>query len=138
MTTNQTIAERTNTTIPEHLEAQATPPIAVRGFRQGDVYVMRYEGAVPERATGIALTGAGHKVVAGEADRNSHILNGDGTFHRCAPVDARTDYGLLVVPDNGVCYLTHTDEHGSVGFGPGVWRLFGQVEYGEELRRAAD
>ena len=138
MTTNQTIAERTNTTIPEHLEAQATPPIATKGWRQGDVYAMRRDDLNTPKAGGIPLAGQGHKVVSGDADRNSHILNGDGLFYRCSPVDQLLDYGLLVVPDNGVCYLTHTDEHGSVGFGPGVWRLFGQVEYGEELRRAAD
>ncbi len=141
MTTHQTVAERTGTTIPPHLIDQADVPVATNGWRQGDVYVIRHNAG--PKGEGIALTGAGHKVVAGEADRNSHIFNGDGRFY---PGQYRSDYdyGLLVVPQptedcpEPLAVLTHTDEHGSIGFGPGSWLVRSQVSHETELRRAAD
>ena len=134
-TTFQTAADRTGTQVPPHLQAQADIPVAVNGWRQGDVFVARHAAA--PIGSGIPLTGAGHKVVAGEADRNSHILNGDGLFH---PGRYRTDfdYGLLVVPEGGTAVLTHTAEHGSIAFGAGSWRVWGQVSHETEMRRAAD
>lgn len=145
-TTYAQVAERTGTTIPPHLERQATIPVLDIGSerpaaRQGDVMVVPLAwtgGAAPASAVTIGLAGAGHKVVQGDADRNSHILNGDGTFTPCQPHSRVADYGILTVPDGGVCYLTHTDEHGSIGFGPGQWRVYGQVSYEAEMRRAAD
>ena len=138
--THQIVADRTGTTIPPHLIAQAEVPTAANGWRQGDVMVMPHV-AVP-KGTGIDISvGAGHKVVAGEADRNSHILNGDGMFH---PGRYRSDfdYGLLVVPAGGVAVLTHTAEHGSVAFPGGksgrTYRVWGQVSHEQELRRAVD
>ena len=134
--THQQVADRTGVTIPAHLEAQAEIPVAANGWRQGDVMVRR-ETHTPT-GPGIPLTGNGHKVVAGDADRNSHILNGDGRFH-AGPVTNRTlDYGLLVVPDGGLAVLTHTGEHGSVALGAGTWRVWGQASYEQELRRALD
>ena len=150
MTTYATIAERTNTTIPPHLEAQAAIPVVNTtdtkpAARQGDVIVAAthlFDNVTHPTGAGTSLTGAGHKVVEGDADRNSHILNGDGAFYpgvwRTGDNATVTDYGVLVVPDNGVTFLTHTEEHGSIGFGPGVWVVLGQLEHGETLRRAAD
>lgn len=135
--THKIVAERTNTTIPPHLEAQAEVPVATNGWRQGDVFVRRETHPTPKAAP-IALTGTGHKVVAGDADRNSHILNGDGAFYPGALVNPTLDYGLLIVPEGGVAVLTHTGEHGSVAFGEGCWRVWGQASYEAELRRAAD
>lgn len=136
--TYQHVAERTGIAIPDHLIAQAEVPTAANGWRQGDVFVMRWDLSTFERPNPISLIGTGHKVVAGEADRNSHVLNGDGTFYRCQPVDRVADYGILEVPAGGVAVLTHTGEHGSVAFGEGVYRVWGQVSYETELRRAAD
>lgn len=139
MTTHAEIADRTGTTIPPHLVAQAEVPLAPNGWRQGDVMVMPHV-ATP-KGDGIPLTGRGHKVVQGEADRNSHILNGDGRFH---PGRYRhdLDYGLLVVPADGLAVLTHTAEHGSVGFpgGPAgaTYRVWAQASHEDELRRAVD
>lgn len=135
MITHAEVADRTGTTIPPHLEAQAAVPVITTGWRQGDVYVARHQAG--PKGDGIPLTGSGHKVVAGEADRNSHILNGDGTFHP-GRYRSQVDYGLLVVPDGGLAVLTHTGEHGSVAFGPGTWRVWGQASHEAELRRAAD
>lgn len=134
-------AERVGVSIPPHLEAQAEVPVAVNGWRQGDVLVMRHTaGPVGD---GVPLPGAGYKVVQGEADRNSHILNGDGVFYP-GRYRSEFDYGLLVVPQPSqecpapLAVLTHTDEHGSVGFGPGSWRVWAQVSFEAEIRRAAD
>lgn len=133
--THQTIADRTGVTIPPHLEAHAAVPVATTGWRQGDVMVMRHTAA--PQGDGVTLTGAGYKVVQGEADRNSHILNGDGTFHP-GVYRSELDYGLLVVPKGGIAALTHTAEHGSVAFGEGTWRVWGQASHEDEIRRAAD
>lgn len=138
MNTYQTIATRTNTTVPPHLQAQAEIPVIPTGkaARQGDVYILPTQ--LTPRGDGIPLTGQGHKVIEGEADRNSHILNGDGRFHPGKYADNLLDYGLLTVPDSGTCYLTHTAEHGSIGIPAGTYRILGQADYAAELRRAAD
>lgn len=134
-------AERVGVSIPPHLEAQAEVPVAGNGWRQGDVMVMRHTAA--PIGNGVPLAGAGHKVVQGEADRNSHILNGDGQFYP-GRYRSEFDYGLLVVPEptderpHPLAVLTHTDEHGSVGFGYGTWRVWAQVSFESEIRRAAD
>lgn len=133
--THAEVAERTGIAIPDHLVAQAEVPIATNGWRQGDVFVRR-EAHDPPGAS-VSLAGKGHKVVAGDADRNSHVLNGDGAFYP-GRVASALDYGLLVVPDGGLAVLTHTGEHGSVAFGAGSWRVWGQASYEDELRRVAD
>lgn len=137
MTTYQTLADRTHTAVPPHLDDQATPPIVTRGARQGDVYVTATKADVQRDARPIRIA-AGYKVVEGDADRNSHILIGDGTFAPGIVTDRLVDYGLLEVPDGGVAYLIHTSEHGAIGFAPGRYRVFGQRSYEAELRRAAD
>lgn len=129
------VADRTGTTIPDHLLAQAEVPVARNGWRQGDVMVRRE--AITPKGKPITLDGAGHKVVAGEADRNSHVLNGDGHFYPGAYKD-EFDYGVLVVPAGGLAVLTHTDEHGSIAFPEGTWRVWAQVSHEQELRKAAD
>jgi hypothetical protein len=136
--THAEVADRTGTTIPAHLEAQAAVPTITNGWRQGDVYIRR-ETHTPTGA-GIPLAGTGHKVIAGEADRNSHILNGDGHFHPGQYNRAdrlRLDYGVLVVPTGGLAVLTHTGEHGSVAIPEGTWRVWGQLDAATQ-RRAAD
>ncbi len=137
--THGEVAARTGTTIPPHLVAQAEVPVAKQGWRQGDVYVIaiKPEEYKPPTGKGSSLSGSGHKVVQGDADRNSHILNGNGMFYP-APAGSLADYGTLVVPDDGLAVLTHTGEHGSVAFGPGPWKVKSQVSYEKELTRAAD
>lgn len=139
--THAEVSERTGIAVPPHLIAQAEIPVA-RFWRQGDVIVRAESHPIPADGS-IPLTGTGHKVVAGDADRNSHVLNGDGSFYPGIITDPTLDYGLLVVPAGGLAVLTHTGEHGSVGFAggatePAVYRVWGQASYEEELRRAAD
>ena len=135
MLTYGVVAERTGTKVPSHLEAQAEVPDGSLGARQGDVVVVR-EVHEPQ-GVGVSIAGAGFKVVAGEADRNSHILNGDGTFFVGVYRDRVRDYGLLVVPEGGEAVLTHTFEHGSIRFGEGCYRVMGQLDFATE-RRVAD
>lgn len=135
--THQAVADRTGITIPPHLEAQADVPVVASGWRQGDVYAARTDATGPD-IPAVPIAGKGVKVVAGEADRNSHVLNGDGTWQPGTVTDRLTDFGLLTVPDGGLAVLTHTGEHGSVAFGPGRWRLWGQRSFEAELRRAQD
>lgn len=137
MTTYQTLAKHTGTRVPAHLDEQATPPVVTRGARQGDVYVTATQAPAPRDARPVEIA-TGYKVVEGDADRNSHILIGDGTFTPGAVTERLVDYGLLEVPDGGVAHLIHTSEHGAIGFAPGRYRVFGQRSYETELRRAAD
>ena len=133
--TYQEVAERTDTQIPEHLEAQATVPDGSEGARQGDVIV------IPEKHEQLkgkahTIAGKGYKVVAGEADRNSHILNGEGMFYPGSYRDSIRDYGVLVVPEGGEAVLTHTHEHGSIRFTEGSYRVMGQLDESTEQRVA--
>ena len=137
-TTYAAVADRTGIAIPAHLEAQAAIPIAATFWRQGDLYIRRHVPSGAPASPGIDLAGRGHSVVKGEADRNSHVLNGTGTFHPGPVVDRLADYGLLVVPEGGEVVLTHTGEHGSVAFHVGAWRIWSQVSHEAELRRATD
>lgn len=137
MITYQTLADRTDTAVPAHLDQQATPPVVTLGGRQGDVYVTATQAPAPRGARPINIA-TGHKVVEGDADRNSHILIGDGHFTPGTVTDRLVDYGLLEVPDGGVAHLIHTSEHGAIGFAPGRYRVFGQRSFETELRRAAD
>jgi len=144
------VAERTGIAVPDNLDipaeliAQAEVPLAPNGWMQGDVNV-RPEVHEPQ-GDGIPLSGSGHKVVAGDAERNSHVLNGDGLFfpgvYKARRDTLVLDYGLLVVPAGGVAVLTHTGEHGSVAFPGGddgaSYRVWGQLSYEQELARAAD
>lgn len=142
MITYQQAADRTGTNVPDHLAAQAEIPLAdpTAPNRQGDVYLMQ-DGPYQLDGEGIPLDGAGYKVVRGEADRNSHILNDGGQgarFHPSTHREPILDYGILDVPDGAEAVLTHTAEHGSIRFGPGQWRVWGQASFREEMRRASD
>lgn len=127
ITTYQTIATRTSTQVPDHLIAQAAPPVLATGTLgiQGDVMITP---TTAPHDVGQSIAGEGVNVVRGDIGRNRHILNGDGTWHPGSTLDRDRDYGTLVVPDGGVAYLTHTGEHGSIGIPEGPWRLLGQLD----------
>lgn len=140
--TYEEVAIRTATNIPAHLNAQAEIPLAAPDApnRQGDVYIMQ-DGPYDLKGEGISLDGQGYKVVRGEAERNSHILNDGGQGCRFYPGVQREpvlDYGVLDVPEGAEAVLTHTAEHGSIRFGHGQYRVWGQAAFREEMKRAAD
>jgi hypothetical protein len=122
------IATRTNTQIPDHLTTQATPPVLDTNETgiQGDVMITPTNQEANGPAT--QITGAGVNVVTGDIGRNRHILNGDGTWRPGPTIDRDRDYGTLTVPTNGIAYLTHSAEHGSIGIPAGCWRLLGQLD----------
>lgn len=134
-TTYAEIQERTGISIPAHLQEEFNPPTIQNGWAQGDVYIAA--ASLSPQGEGISITGLGHKVVKGDADRNSHVLNGTGLFFPGRYV-SDMDYGLLLVREGEEAVLTHTGEHGSVIIPSGTWRLWGQASHESTLRRAAD
>lgn len=131
-----------NITLPDPDLADLEVPVLTVPQRQGDVGVWprspigeaELEGAVRVPAEGIA-------VVRGETTGgNAHILDayhGDVYWLATDGFD-RITLGVLHVPEGSVAYLTHTDEHGSNGIGPGTYRLTGKREQRDEIQRVAD
>jgi hypothetical protein len=132
-------------TIPDGLAADVDLPVAAPGrpCAQGDVTIVAWpdlrrsakDATTPIPADGvtIAVGNGGHH----------HTLYGAGFF------DARRDdemvYGTLTVPDDGMVLLLHTDpsrrlsdEHGAVQVAAGTYRIGGQREQADEIRRVAD
>lgn len=102
--------------------------------RQGDVMVLK----VTTSHAGKPL-GKGVVVVRAETNSaNTHTLNGDGLWE--ANPNAATDLvqGWLTVPESGEAFLTHTEEHNTLGIGPGTYEIRRQREYAGEWRRVAD
>ena len=123
--------------VPQHLDPQDYVPVAERFVAQGDVYA-RLEPNLKPEGTGSPCHHI--KVVAGDADRNSHILHcPNGRWHPGSYRHQVADYGLVLIPEGSVGYLTHTGEHGATGLAPGTWRLWGQCEMSNgEIRRVID
>ena len=141
MTYGAVLGER-NITVPEHLEADAEVPVLTGLQRQGDVAIIpterpkelawQYEKVPPE---GIA-------VVRGENGGHTHHLAaydgvclwaGNPQVSAAAPV-----LGELEVPDGAVAYLSHDDEHGANGIGPGHYAIVRQVEETDKRQLVAD
>jgi hypothetical protein len=123
--------------LPNHINPDDLIPAASRFWAQGDVYAKLENNIQPREGQGIPAQFI--KVIEGDADRNAHILDCvDGTWYPGAYVSELVDYGVVYVPDHSFAYLTHTGEHGSVALAPGLWRLFGQIEFAETIRRVMD
>ena len=126
-----------NVEIPDHLIADAEVPILSVAQRQGDVLIVPTGG--PRRAE-TKVPAKGVAVVRGESTTggNSHILDGAPEAYWAPSVDGGLILGYLTVPDRSTAYLTHTDEHGCNGIGPGNYVLRGKREQAEVERRVAD
>lgn len=132
-------------TIPDGLVVDADLPTAAPGSpcAQGDVTVFAWSDLrrkaqdattpIPADGVTIAVGNGGHH----------HTLYGAGFF------DARRGdemvYGTLTVPGDGQVLLLHTDpsrrlsdEHGAVQITAGTYRIGGQREQADEIRRVAD
>lgn len=133
-----------NIPLPDDLLADVEVPVLTGPQRQGDVGVWpRRRPSSAELDAYQPVPPAGVAVVRGEAATggNAHILDAyDGTvlWRPATGRDSSLSLGVLHVPDGAVAYLTHTEEHGSNGIGPGTYRLTGKREQAEELRRVAD
>jgi hypothetical protein len=119
--------------IPDlHLEfPELEIPILTGVQRQGDVLI------VPTTITagGVPL-GRGVEVVRAEQGSNTHTLHGDGLW---LPADRDgLSQGHLTVPDGGVAYLIHTEEHNALGIGPGSYDIRRQREFRGEWANVSD
>jgi hypothetical protein len=106
-------------------------PVLTGIQRQGDLIV------VPATAphTGVPL-GDGVAVVKAESDaENSHILIGDGSWHRA--VGDELVEGWVTVTAGGEAFLIHTEEHNALGIGPGTYEIRRQREW-DPLAGAAE
>ena len=125
-----------NVEIPDHLIADAEVPILTGPQRQGDVLIVPF----PVEHRGELVPAEGVAVVRGESTTgsNSHILDGAPEAYWYPVNDDGVELGYLTVPDGSTAYLTHTDEHGCNGIGPGNYVLRGKREQAEVERRVAD
>ena len=133
MTTQASILTAHGVSVPPHLLAADVPVARGVPARQGDII------AVPMRPGQVAdaapIPPEGIQVVRGEAERNTHLLVGDGTFHA---LDGPQDLGTLTVPDGGCAFLIHTGEHGAVQLAPGQWTIRRQRQQADEIELVAD
>lgn len=136
---NKTYSEllaRHGVQIPDHLIAQAEVPVLTGPQRQGDIFI-RPVAVAPAGSTVFAPVGEGVQVIHGEATGNTHWLNGDSAV-LWARLDAGQVIGLVMVPEGSTAHITHTEEHGCNGIGPGVYELRRKREMADEIRQVAD
>ena len=130
-------------TIPEGI-ADFDLPTAAPGMpcAQGDVTVVAWSDLRrPARSATTPIPAGGVTITVGQGGHH-HTLYGAGFF------DARQDemvYGTLTVPPDGMVLLLHTDpsrrlsdEHGAVQVTAGTYRVGGQREQADIVRRVAD
>lgn len=125
--------------IPPHLEAQAEVPVLTGVQFQGDVGIIPQRAGKTVNAEPVPMSGI--QVVRGEATANTHWLdNGNPTGPPCmwSPSTSGLTLGVLDVPEGQHAFLTHTDEHGCNGIGPGQYRITRQREQADEIRMVAD
>ena len=129
---------RTNTAVPAHLEAQAEVPVLSAPQRQGDLMVIPITDA--GGAELVEVPESGVQVVVGEATGNTHWLHRgfDSPGVRWARVDSGLRLAVVEVPDGESAVLSHTDEHGANGIGPGLHAIHGKRELADVVRRVAD
>jgi len=116
----------------EHLDKDAAIPVVTNLAFQGDVAIIRRDGA------GMVMTpipAVGYPVVRGENGGNTHALFGKGFF---APAGGGgLDLGTLHVPDGQQVLLSHP-EHGGLLIAPGTYVIRRQREQADEIRMVQD
>lgn len=129
--------------VPEHLDLEDPVPV-VGAHRQGDVCFLPEKHEIGSQTLEyMREVGEIVKVVAGEADRNSHqltLIKGAATFYRGSFRDDIRDYGLLVLEDDTELFFEHTSEHGASIISSEKaksYRFFGQFDFASQ-RRVAD
>lgn len=102
--------------------------------RQGDVLILPAKAKTDKRYW--PLPEEGLAVIQGEADRNTHLLIGQGVTY--APNRANN---LLIcsisVPEGSTGYLIHP-EHTAIGIAPGHYQIRRQREFFDEERHVVD
>lgn len=131
-------------TIPPDLIAAAEVPVLTAPQTQGDVGIWPVDPGRFDATKAATVPADGIAVVRGESTTgaNSHILDaylGDVWWRaHTATQPGDVLLGVLQVPEGSVAMLTHTDEHGSNGIGPGTYELTGKREQADIVRRVAD
>jgi hypothetical protein len=133
MTTQTDILTTHGVSVPPHLAAADVPVARGVPARQGDVLALPVRpGLVADTAP---IPAKGIQVVAGEAERNTHLLVGDGLWHA---LSGPQDLGTVVVPDGGAAFLIHTGEHGAVQLAPGQWLIRRQRQQADQIELVRD
>lgn len=138
MSTYGTLLSAHGIAIPEHLEAEAQVPVLTGPQAQGDLLVVPVERT--QLGAGQPVPQGGYQVVRGEAAAHTHWLDGLGPVSY-APNNGRLDglvLGELTVPGGSVAYLTHEDEHGSNGIGPGRYEIRRKRQQADEIAYVDD
>lgn len=141
--TLKTVLERADVTVPDETLAELVVPVLTAPQRQGDVGVFpRGPFGPAERDRAQLVPAKGVAVVVGEATGNTHLLMPEPgcevLWSPNQPRDGDVLLGVLHVPESGVAWLIHTDEHGANGIGPGTFTLRGKREQADEIRRVMD
>lgn len=127
-----------DTTVPDHLVADAEVPILTGPQAQGDLIIYPAQpGASVKYAP---VPPAGVQIVHGEATGNTHWLHRgfDSPGVEWARVDRDLLIGYVRIPGGQSAMAVHTDEHGANGIGAGVYAIHGKREQADEIRRVAD
>lgn len=116
----------------DHLDKDAAIPVVTNLAFQGDVAVIRRDGADTVMTP---IPTAGYPVVQGENGGNTHALFGKGFF---APVGGGDlDLGTLNVPAGEQVLLSHP-EHGGLLIAPGTYVIRRQREQSDVVRLVRD
>lgn len=144
ITKNRTYAEvlgERNISVPDHLVADAEVPVLTGLQRQGDLVIVP-TSSLRFQAHSQAVPPEGVAVVRGENGGHTHHLAAYSGTCRWAPNPsvsaADPDLGELHVPAGATAYLSHDDEHGANGIGPGNYTIRRQVEEAERRQLVAD
>lgn len=104
-------------------------------FRQGDVYLVKTDEAVPAGAKPVERDRGRVVLAYGEVTGHAHVIEDEGVDLFATTSDA-VDRWLRVGPKGAT--LVH-DEHGAITLEPGVYRTRIQREYSPEaIRNVAD
>jgi hypothetical protein len=95
--------------------------VMARMARQGDILIVPIVGPVPKRATKVPREGASIVLAHGEATNHCHRI---ASPHATLYVHKQERYLVVERPVE----LVH-EEHGAIGFAPGVYRVVRQREY---------
>jgi len=131
-------------TIPDGLAVDAELPTVAPGSpcAQGDVTVVAWSDLRrTARNARTPIPADGVTIAVGQGGHH-HTLYGKGFFDR---VGDEMVYGTLTVRADGMVLLLHTDpsrrlsdEHGALQIGPGNYRIGGQREQADVIRRVSD
>lgn len=137
MPTLQSLAERYGYIDLSVVFPELDIPVLTGPQRQGDVLMLPSVAPAKWPTTGpVPLDGV--VVVDSEITAHTHSLYGDGsvlltrnmTWQRAKRWQtAPNTLGWLRVPEGGEAFLMHSQEHGALGIGPGMYEIRQQMEY---------